>query len=142
MKKKILVVILVILLAAAVGYIIYSSIAEKPKPVEVHVGWNDFQTIDGIVPKGAIIVASEETNLIIPGDRETKKKTGFITGGVVIVYSDTTFTSEGKVWIYIPEDYEFITMVNLFSSELVDKMSDLVGHKVDRVENFYFVGKP
>lgn len=74
MKKKIIVVILIVLLLAAIGYIVYTNIAEAAKPVELQVGWNKFDNIDGIVPKGAIIVASSETNLIIPGERETKKE--------------------------------------------------------------------
>lgn len=141
MKKKIIVVILIVLLLAAIGYIVYTNIAEAAKPVELQVGWNKFDNIDGIVPKGAIIVASSETNLIIPGERETKKRTGFISGEVVIVYSDTVFTSEGETWIFVPEEYEFILKMDLFSSEIEDKMTDLNGGKAIDMISYYFVGR-
>lgn len=59
----------------------------------------------------------------------------------MIVYSDTVFTSEGETWIFVPEEYEFILKMDLFSSEIEDKMTDLNGGKAIDMISYYFVGR-
>jgi hypothetical protein len=141
MKKNWIAWVLGLLLVFVVGCIIYANIASASKPIEAKVGWNKLTLNNNIVPKGAIVVSNQDSNLIIPGDRESKTKTGFISGGVIIVYDDTIFTSENSVWIFIPEKYEFLYKVDDFITQLNEKMSDLSDKQIE-VKNFYFDGKP
>jgi hypothetical protein len=134
--------VLGLLLVVVLVYIVYINIANSPKPIEAKTGWTKMILVSNIVPKGAIIVSTQDSNLIIPEDRNSKTKTGFISGGVIIVYDDTVFTSESLVWIFTPEKYEFLIKVDDLNTQLNEKMSDLTDGKQTEVKNFYFAGKP
>ena len=142
MKKVVKYLSLVVILFAmfVLGlFVASSSIGDKP--IEVVAGWQKMKEINGVVPKGAILVVSLETNFVVTGNSDTKEESAFVTEGVIIFCEKRLCFSEGPLWIYIPEDYGFITKLTDFSSQCDEKLSELT-EKKEEVENFYFVGHP
>ena len=112
------------------------------KTIEVVPGWQKMNSINGIVPKGSILIASVDSNLVLPGDDQIEQSDGFISRGVVIFNEKKYAISRRSVWIYAPEDYEFLLKTDSFLLQCDEKMSDLTGGTIKRAESVYFVGHP
>lgn len=114
----------------------------NPKPIELTPGWQKLEEINGVIPKGAIMVVSDSSNLVLPGDSETKEQTGFVREGIVIFYTEKHCVSEGSVYVYYPtEEYSTLFKADDLLVQANEKLSELTG-KQNENQNLYFVGTP
>ena len=139
--KKAKSLLIAILLIAILGGMALVNFWTGPKPIKVVTGWQKFEEINGIIPKGAYVVVSSFANFVALGNHEIKELDGFITEGVIIFCESRHCFSQGSVWIYIPEDYDFIIKLNGFSTQCDEKLSDLVGEEKE-VKSTYVIGHP
>ena len=138
--KYFLIVILFFSLCCAGAFLVNFLFGHKT--IEVVPGWQKMSSINGVIPKGSILIASVDSNLVLPGDDQIKQSDGFISRGVVIFNEKKYAISKGSVWVYAPEDYEFLIKADNFLLQCDEKMSDLTGGTIKRAESIYFVGHP
>ena len=134
------VVCLVVLAAVAVGSVLlYRSVG--PNDIELESGWQLIQ-IDGKIPKGAIVIVTENSNAVLPNpDPETKRLTGYVNQGRINFYEPMWIVTETPVWVFYPEEYEFIQKKVDFYQQCLDKLSELTGKKQISMSE-YDVGHP
>lgn len=127
------VIFVLVLIGVAIFFFFWK---QTPKLIDLVPGWQEKTEIDGIVPKGAIMVISESSNLIFPGDSDSKQKTGFTKEGVIVFNQKDYCVSEGSVWIYIPEKYEVLVKLENFLPQCDEKLSELT-EKENTVKDLY-----
>ncbi|MDD4136102.1 MAG: hypothetical protein PHN66_03470 [Candidatus Shapirobacteria bacterium] len=140
-KIGILLTIILILSLSCIGAFLVNFLF-GPRTVDIVPGWQKMSSINGVIPKGSILIASVDSNLVLPGDDQIKQSDGFISRGVVIFNEKKYVISKGAVWIYVPKDYEFLIKSDNLLLQCDEKMSDLTGGTIKRAENMYFVGHP
>lgn len=140
--KKFLVRLLAVIVVLAIGFGLCSLINKlsAPKDVELVSGWQMIQ-INGIVPKGAVLIVSNDAGTVLPSLLpEDKQATGFISEGRVNFYKSAWVITRIKVWAYFPSgDYEFLVKKTDFLTQCQEKLSDLTGGKAI-LANEYDVG--
>ena len=109
-----------------------------PKTIKVVSGWQKIQ-IDGVIPKGMIVIVNTDSNAILPS--EDSRSTGYINEGRINFYESMWMITKTPVWVFCPEDYEFLQKKDNFSDECLEKLSDLTKTKQTSISE-YFVGHP
>lgn len=131
---KIFLGLVVVLALLVMCLLIYQSAG--PKDVKLEKGWQLIQ-IDGRVPKGAIVIVNEKSNARLPNENpETKRVTGYITQGRVNFHEAMWMVTDSSVWVYFPEDYEFIQKKYDFSQTCLEKLSSLIGKEVLSMDEY------
>lgn len=133
---------LMFVLVLAVGFGICSIFTKLtgPKDVELVSGWQLVE-INGIVPKGTVLIVSTESATVLPNQNpETRQVTGYINQGRVNFYKEYWVITKTRVWAYYPpQDYEFLIKRNNFVAECQKKLSELTEGK-DVLVDEYDVG--
>jgi len=106
-----------------------------PRIIHLDKGWQKIQ-INGIVPKGATVIVGIDSDATLPSDDD--RYTGYINQGRVNFHESMWMITKTSVWVYYPEDYEFLQKKDNFSEQCVKKMSDLGGTLISE----YDVGHP
>lgn len=126
-KKSIIWVVLVLVLVVGAFILIGKFIG--PSKVKLETGWQLIQ-INGIVPKGTVLIVSTESNTVLPTDGYSKRKNAYISQGRVNFYKSIWVMTKTKVWAYYPDnDYEFIIKKNDFIKTCQEKLSLLTDGK-------------
>lgn len=126
--KKFFCRVLMFLVVLGIGFGIF-SLADKltgPKDVKLESGWQLIE-INGIVPKGAVLIVSDDSDTILPNEHpETRGDTGYVTQGRVNFYMKYWVITKAKVWAYYPpKTDDFLVKRNDFVTECQQKLSDL-----------------
>lgn len=108
-----------------------------PRVIHLEKGWQKIQ-INGIVPKGAIVIVDIDSKATLPSD--DARYTGYINQGRVNFHESMWMMTETSVWVYYPDDYEFLQKKDNFSEQCSQKMSDLGG--LTKTIPEYDVGHP
>jgi hypothetical protein len=129
-----------IALGILIVYLLFAN--NIARPLNLSPGWQKLTAMDGVVPKGTIMVVTESSNLVVPGDGEINIQTGYFKEGIVIFYQKQQCFSEGSVWVYCPEKYDFFSKAKDLMIQCDSKLVDLTGNKDSKVQSMYFVGHP
>jgi hypothetical protein len=140
MKKfgKFLLVVLVSVLIMLIVVSLWRSTC--PKDVKLQSGWQLVQ-INGVVPKGAVVIVSADSDAVLPNDSETNRATGYIYEGRVNFNQPMWMITKNPVWVFYPDKYEFLQKKDKFDLQCNEKLSSLVGKNVLVIDE-YDVGHP
>lgn len=126
-------------IVAVILIIGYDMVKSSPDKIVLQPGWQKMQQVIGEIPQGSVMVVSVDSALTLPGDSQS---TGFVSRGVIVFNEKRYVVSKGPVWVFCPENYEFLLKNDGFLSQCDEKILDLTGGVIKKADNLYFVGHP
>ena len=128
-------------IVAVILIIGYDMVKSSPDKIVLQPGWQKMQQVTGEIPKGSIVITSTKSALSLPGSKETHVSCYPIEGA--IIFNEKAYcTTKGPVWIYCPDEYEFMLEMENLLLQGDEKLAELREEKSCRVKNLIFIGHP